>query len=342
MANYLVLGLFEEVSSAAAALEGVRRIGVPDNRVTVMSGSMIRPKLLGRRPHSHALGLVALLGAILGLSTALALLIGAPVLYPMYQGGQPLIPIPPSIIITFELTMLGTMWVTFGGFWLLNRFPRFGRPLYDPRISGGMIGVLVEADEGRAGRVADLFENSHAADVQRAGARPQMDNPAWRRWLAVVAMLLGLVLIITPLFVYDVIRIPFGTQMDDQASVPYEGAPRLAAPVDAVPIQGPVFVSGQPATQPVPASANSLQRGQVLFSLDCALCHGPRGDGNGRLSGFFTPKPFDLTSAAVQALSDQQIFTVISNGFGVMPPLHENLTVEQRWDVINHVRTLKQ
>ena len=342
MANYLVLGLFEEVSSAAAAIEGVRRIGVPDNRVSVMSNVPIRPKLLGRRPPRQHLGLVSLLGAILGLGGALTLLIGAPLLYPMYAGGQPLIPIPPSIIITFELTMLGTMWVTFGGFVLLNRLPHFGKPVYDPRIGAGMIGLLVEAEEGRAGRVVDLFQNGHAADVQRVGARPQIDNRAWLRWLATIVVLVGLVLIIAPLFLYNVIEIPFGTQMDDQISVPYEGAPRLAAPANAVPIQGPVFIAGQPATQPVPASANSLQRGAVLFNIDCALCHGPKGDGNGRLSGFFNPKPYNLTSAEVQALSDQQIFTVISNGFGVMPPLHENLTVEQRWDVVNHVRSLKK
>ena len=232
MANYLVLGLFEEVSSAAAAIEGVRRIGVPDNRVSVMSGIPIRPRLLGRRPGRNWLAPVALLGALLGMGAALTLLIGAPLLYPLYQGGQPLIPIPPSIIITFELTMLGTMWVTFGGFVLLNRFPRFGRPVYDPRITAGKIGVLVETDEGRAGRVADLFQNGNAADVQRYGARPQIDTRAWVRWLAVLAVLLGLVLIITPLFVYDVIRIPFGTQMDDQVSVNPEGAPRLAAPAD--------------------------------------------------------------------------------------------------------------
>ena len=290
MANYLVLGLFEEVSSAAAAIEGVRRIGVPDNRVSVMSGIPIRPRLLGRRPGRNWMAPVALLGALMGLGAALTLLIGAPLLYPMYQGGQPLIPIPPSIIITFELTMLGTMWVTFGGFVLLNRFPRFGQPVYDPRITAGKIGVLVEADEGRAGRVADLFQNGNAADVQRYGARPQIDTRAWVRWLAVLAVLLGLVLIISPLFTYDVIRIPFGTQMDDQVSVNPEGAPRLAAPADSVPIQGPVFVADQPATQPVPVSQNSLQRGQVLFGIHCALCHGPTGTGNGPLERFLQPE----------------------------------------------------
>jgi mono/diheme cytochrome c family protein len=340
--NFMLLGLFEEVSSVAGSIEGLRRIGVPDNRVSVMSTVPYSAKVLGRRPARNYLGIISVLGALTGVTIALLLLVGTPLLYPLHAGGQPLIPIPPSLIITFELTMLGTMWITFGGFFLFNRLPRFGRPMYDRRIGEGNIGVLIETDSSRVDRVTDLLKGFGAFDVQCVPAREQVDNRAWGRWLLVVGLIAVAALVITPLFVYDVIRIPFGTQMDDQASVPYEGAPRLAAAAGAVPISGPAFIAGQPATQPIPVSDNSLQRGQVLFGMHCALCHGEGGQGDGKLSGFFNPKPFDLTSAQVQALPDAQIFTVISNGFGLMPPLQENLTPEERWDVVNHVRTLKK
>ncbi len=53
-------------------------------------------------------------------------------------------------------------------------------------------------------------------------------------------------------------------------------------------------------------------------------------------------RPADLTSLAVQSLNDGGIFMVISNGVeGKMPALNENLTVRERWDVVNYVRTLK-
>jgi mono/diheme cytochrome c family protein len=340
--NFMLLGLFEEVSSVAAVLEGLRRIGVPDNRVSIMSTVPYSPRILGRRPTRNYLGILTILGALIGLTLALLFMVGTPLLYPLHVGGQPLIPIPPTLIIVFELTMLGTMWVTFGGFFLLNRFPHFGNPVYDARIGAGNIGVAVETDESRVDRAADLLKNGGAFDVQRMPAREQMDKRAWGRWLLVVGLIALAVGVITPLFVYDVIRIPFGTQMDDQASVPYQGAPRLAAPADAVPFTGPAFIASQPATQPIPASDNSRQRGQVLYGIHCALCHGEQGLGDGRLSGFFNPKPFNLTSAEVQALPDAQIFTVISNGFGIMPPLRENLTPEERWDVVNYVRALKK
>ena len=149
-------------------------MGVPDNRVSVMSGIPIRTQAAGP-PSMAGTGwrLVALLGALMGLAAALTVVDRHTPAVPAYQGGQPLIPIPPSIIITFELTMLGTMWVTFGGFVLLNRFPRFGQPIYDPRITAGKIGVLVEADEARAGRVATCSERQCRRRAALTAARPQ-------------------------------------------------------------------------------------------------------------------------------------------------------------------------
>jgi mono/diheme cytochrome c family protein len=72
------------------------------------------------------------------------------------------------------------------------------------------------------------------------------------------------------------------------------------------------------------------------------MCHGETGVGNGKLSGFFNPKPFDLTSPQVQNLPDSEIFMVLTQGRGQMPSLAENLSVSDRWDVVNYVRTLKK
>jgi mono/diheme cytochrome c family protein len=145
------------------------------------------------------------------------------------------------------------------------------------------------------------------------------------------------------LWAYDVIKFDTLTQMSVQPSVDYDQGPRLAAPVSAVPIQGPELIAGQPATEPLPATTASLQRGQVLFGINCALCHGATGVGDGKVGVFFAPtKPADLTGAAVQNLSTNQLFVIITQGAGVMPPLAENLTVAERWDVINYVRTLKK
>ncbi|MFN2169788.1 MAG: c-type cytochrome, partial [Anaerolineae bacterium] len=83
-------------------------------------------------------------------------------------------------------------------------------------------------------------------------------------------------------------------------------------------------------------------RGEVLFGIDCVICHGASGTGNGSLSGFFSPKPADLTGEDVQGSADADIFLVISQGRGSMPSLAENLSVVDRWDVVNFVHSLSR
>jgi mono/diheme cytochrome c family protein len=127
-----------------------------------------------------------------------------------------------------------------------------------------------------------------------------------------------------------------------QQSIHYEEGPRLAAPAEAVPIQGPAAIANQPGSAPIPVGPNSLQRGQILFDLHCALCHNETGKGDGRLSGYFNPRPRDLTGDQVKGMSDQQIYMTITNGFGLMPSIREDLSAVERWDVVNWVRELQK
>jgi mono/diheme cytochrome c family protein len=114
----------------------------------------------------------------------------------------------------------------------------------------------------------------------------------------------------------------------------------MAAPEAAIPIQGPALIANQPASEPVPASANSLQRGKELFARNCAMCHGPDGKNPGAVGALFNPTPPALVSEKVGALTDQQVFLILSRGLGRMPSMYETLSPIERWDVINHVRSL--
>jgi len=53
-------------------------------------------------------------------------------------------------------------------------------------------------------------------------------------------------------------------------------------------------------------------------------------------------RPANLTEARFKTMSDGSLYITISQGYGAMPPLRENLNVRERWDVVNHVRTLSQ
>ena len=155
---------------------------------------------------------------------------------------------------------------------------------------------------------------------------------------AVVLVLFG----ITMLFAYDVIKVQWVSFMGLSPAMQQMEHP-LPVATESIPVEGPAFIPNLGAPKnPVPADQTSLARGSELFQNNCSVCHGHGGKGDGTVSTFLHNKPADLTSPAVQFLSDGAIFLTITNGIpGYMPSLNENLTVRERWDVVNFVRTLK-
>ncbi len=153
----------------------------------------------------------------------------------------------------------------------------------------------------------------------------------------VAASLFGLVM----LFSYDIIKIRWVSFMAIQPSFkPMEHPLPVAA--DSIPIEGAAYTlaSGVPVN-PVAADDVSIQRGTELYEINCVPCHGAKGKGDGVIGTFFKFKPADLTSFDVQQNGDGALFLVISNGVaGRMPPLNENFSVRERWDLVNFIRTL--
>lgn len=148
-----------------------------------------------------------------------------------------------------------------------------------------------------------------------------------------VPMFLGLLL------TYQVIRIRVPTDMEFSPAVDYQEGPRLSAPQGAVPLQGQAVIPEEFPENPVPADAASNQRGAILYSIHCALCHGDTGRGDGPLAGRFARTPENLVGEETAAEFDGSVYLAIVNGFGEMPSLSENLTVQERWDVINYIRS---
>ncbi len=155
--------------------------------------------------------------------------------------------------------------------------------------------------------------------------------------IVLVPLLVGL------LFAYDVIKVEWISFMEIQPSYRPMEAP-LPLPKDSVPIQGAASIPGVIPENPVPADEVSLQRGKMLYNINCALCHGEDGKGKGPIAPFLSQfPPADLTSEEVAAQSDGALYLIITNGVpGAMPALRENLTVRERWDVVNYLRQLQQ
>ena len=93
-------------------------------------------------------------------------------------------------------------------------------------------------------------------------------------------------------------------------------------------------------SNPVLATDAVVDRGHMLFHQTCELCHGPKGHGDGPMSTSLTPKPADLAADHVQSQTDGALFWKIYSGRGMMPSTQATLSDEQRWAVIDYIRTL--
>ncbi|MCP4357093.1 MAG: cytochrome c, partial [Chloroflexi bacterium] len=116
-----------------------------------------------------------------------------------------------------------------------------------------------------------------------------MSRQAKRAWTIIALLILPFT--IGLLFTYQIIKINVPTDMADHPTTNYQEGPRLLPPEGAVPIQGKDIVLDTLPTNPVPADDVSLVRGEQLYGLHCALCHGETGFGDGPLVEFYDEDP---------------------------------------------------
>lgn len=160
--------------------------------------------------------------------------------------------------------------------------------------------------------------------------------------LVVVFLVVGALFGGLLMFTMDIIKIEWVTFMEIQPSYDAQEDP-LPVPARSIPVDGPVSIPnmGAPAN-PVVADQVSVERGRILYDLNCVMCHGVTGEGNGQVAALLANKPANLTLDVTQNKSDGALFLTLTNGVTErMPSMIENLTVRDRWDVVNYMRTLK-
>jgi mono/diheme cytochrome c family protein len=91
---------------------------------------------------------------------------------------------------------------------------------------------------------------------------------------------------------------------------------------------------------PIKSDATSIASGKALYATQCLKCHGDSGKGDGPSAKDLSPRPKDLCDSTIAAQTDGALFWKITTGRKPMPTFENLISDDDRWNVINYVRTL--
>lgn len=98
----------------------------------------------------------------------------------------------------------------------------------------------------------------------------------------------------------------------------------------------------QKMTNPIKDDAASVNVGKMLWAKHCKSCHGNLGKGDGPKAGLLKTFPGDFTTAEFKKTADGPLYYMAIIGREEMPNFESKIPEEEdRWALINYIRTLK-
>ncbi|MFZ9873971.1 MAG: c-type cytochrome [Candidatus Methylacidiphilales bacterium] len=91
---------------------------------------------------------------------------------------------------------------------------------------------------------------------------------------------------------------------------------------------------------PVTVDKNLLVRGKERYEINCQVCHGALGAGNGVTTQYGLVGVASIHLDKYRDMADGEIFNTITHGKGQMGPYH-HIQVEDRWAIIAYLRALQ-
>jgi mono/diheme cytochrome c family protein len=184
----------------------------------------------------------------------------------------------------------------------------------------------------------------------RGLGRPVAAVRSWSRLRQAVVGGIALLAILAACSSTSTYPLDYYTAMHYQHSFRTLEPPRFQSPDSAVPVQGraPAYTSAEilQLENPVPADEASLARGQELYSVNCLVCHGEGGNGDGpmaqRLRDNGARSPAVLTADRLVGVEDNYFYNTMTNGLPPYMPSFANLIEgEDMWSLINYIRDLQ-
>lgn len=328
-----VLALFEPSNYPESLVENLRKAGVPEEAVKVLSPLPLHEESL-LRPTSVPLHVITIGAGLVGICVGVFFAGGTALLYPIATGEKPIVAPPVVAIIAFETMMLTAIVTTFVTMLIRVRSGNRHAAERDPRIEDGLIEVILSlpTDSPLVEMVDALLQQAGALNIRHRHPTPSAPHAGEREGQVTTA-------------VFAAACFLFGVQacsrdMQEQPSYQPQESPRLHSPVGSVPRDSRSVIqsTGSPAT---------LNEGGQLFRINCSHCHGRDGMGHSPVVPFLKEKPANLLNQEIQELSEDAIYDTVTYGLAVdgrdvMPPFKGELSAGERRSLAAYVKSLSQ
>lgn len=93
---------------------------------------------------------------------------------------------------------------------------------------------------------------------------------------------------------------------------------------------------------PMDVTMDVMRRGQKKYEINCKVCHGMTGTGNGIVSQYGLTAIANYHSDRFRQMADGEIFNTISNGKNQMFGYGDKISIADRWAVVAYVRALQR
>ncbi len=175
MSQHHILALFNNFDEAEQAIAELRSSTIKGFNFDdlTMKSPIEHPEVegvLGQR--SANVQWFTLFGALTGGILGFSLIAGAQGnFFSQVKGGKPIIPLPPDFVLTYEMFILGGVYITVLGFLVCAGLPAKRSSLYSAKVSEDQIGLLVKVDQSAVGTIKAIFTKHQALEIQEEAGK---------------------------------------------------------------------------------------------------------------------------------------------------------------------------
>ena len=157
-----VLASFDYLDSTVDAIHELRKAGFKQLRAYMPYPEHHIEEAMGY--HESPVRVWTLVGGLTGAATGFAFTVWTSMDWPLVTGGKPIVAIPTSVVIAFEMTVLFGALATLIGVFVLSRLPHI-KPVvvYDPEFVAGRFGVYVSADGAKLDEARRILQRHEPA-----------------------------------------------------------------------------------------------------------------------------------------------------------------------------------